>query len=100
MHNGFHRIDDLPSQVELANFFGEVNHFVVRVRGLGWNIVGYRPVEERQGLEETDVVVDPIAFLNDMLDDGRGDGMNGGDLREVKGESAWVGDGAQVSGDG
>ena len=39
-------------------------------------------------------MVDPIAFLNDMLDDGRGDGMNGGDLREVKGESAWVGDGA------
>ena len=29
-----------------------------------------------------------------MLDDGRGNGMNDGDLREVMGESAWVGDGA------
>ena len=35
-----------------------------------------------------------------MVDDGRGDGMNGGDLRAVKGESASVGDGAWVGGDG
>ena len=47
MHNGFHRIDDLPSEVELVNFFGEVDHFVVRVGGLGWNIVDYGLVEER-----------------------------------------------------
>ena len=42
-------------------------------------------------MEERDVVADPTAFLNDMVDNERGDGMNGGDLREVKGESAWVG---------
>ena len=94
MHDGFHRIDDLPSQVKLANFSGEINNFVVSVRGLGQNIVGYGLVEEQQGLEERDVVANPTAFLDDMVDNGRGDGMNGGDLREVKGESAWVnGDG-------
>ena len=36
-------------------------------------------------------MADPTAFLNDMVDNERGDGMNGGDLREVKGGSAWVG---------
>ena len=39
-------------------------------------------------------MADPTAFLNDMVDDGRGDGMNGGDLREIMGESASVDDGA------
>ena len=100
MHNGFHQIDDLPSQVELENFSGEVDHFIIRVGGLGWNIMGYGPIEEQQGLEEREVVANPTTFLDDMVDDGRGDGMNGGDLRAVKGESASVGDGAWVSGDG
>ena len=47
MHDGFHQIDDLPSQVKLVNFSGEVDHFIVRVEGLGWNIVGYGPIEEQ-----------------------------------------------------
>ena len=62
--------------------------------------MGYSIVEERQGLEERDVVADPTAFLDDMVDDGRGDGMNGGDLREVKGKSVLVGNGAWVGGNG
>ena len=45
-------------------------------------------------------MADPTTFLDDMVDDGRGDGMNDGDLRAVKGESASVGDGAWVGGDG
>ena len=45
-------------------------------------------------------MADPTPFLDDMVNNGRGDGMNGGDLREVKGESAWVSDGAWVGGDG
>ena len=45
-------------------------------------------------------MADPTTFLDDMVDDGRGDGMSGGDLRAVKGESALVGDGAQVGSGG
>nr|POF16049.1 hypothetical protein CFP56_45037 [Quercus suber] len=47
-------------------------------------------------LEERDAMADPTEFLDDVVDDGRGDGMKGGDLREVKGESASIGDGAWV----
>ena len=32
-------------------------------------------------------MADPTAFLDDAADDGRGDGVDGGDLREVEGES-------------
>lgn len=32
-------------------------------------------------------MADPTAFLDDVADDGRGDGVDGGDLREVVGES-------------
>ena len=45
-------------------------------------------------------MVNPTTFLDDVVDDGRGNGMNDGDLREVKGESASVSDGAWVSGNG
>jgi len=45
-------------------------------------------------------MVDPTTFLDDVVADGRGNGMNDGDLREVKGESASVGDGACVNGNG
>lgn len=45
-------------------------------------------------------MADPTTFLDDMVDNGRGNGMNGGDLREVRGKSASVGDGAWVGSDG
>ena len=43
MHDGFHRIDDLPSQVKLANISGEIDNFIVSVMGLGWKYRGLWP---------------------------------------------------------
>nr|POE53084.1 hypothetical protein CFP56_59323 [Quercus suber] len=43
---------------------------------------------------------DPTTFLDNVVDNGRGNGMNGGDLREVKGKSASVDNGAWVGSDG
>lgn len=78
----------MPGQVEQANFPGEVDHLVVMFRGgFGQDDPGHGPVEERQGLEEGDTVADTTASLDDAAHEGRGNGMDGGDLGEVMGET-------------
>lgn len=50
-------------------------------------VAGRGPVEEGDGLENGDAMADAAAFLDNAADDGRRNGIGGGDLREVGGES-------------
>lgn len=46
-----------------------------------------RPIEESQGLGKRYAVANGAAFVDDAADDGGGEGLGGGNLGEIEGES-------------